>query len=55
MPTSFFGLLYVGSICMNVSNRAIFADATLISYHTSVKMISLAAALEARWENIIDM
>jgi hypothetical protein len=52
-PTSYFGLLFVDSVRMDISNQSILADAAFIPCHIGVEMVPLVAVLGARRDNIV--
>lgn len=52
-PTSYFGVLYIDSVRMDISNQSILADAAFIPCHMSVEMAPLVAMLGARRDNMV--
>ena len=52
-PTSYFGILYVDSVRMDVSNQSLLADAAFIPCYASADMAPLVVLLQARRDKII--
>ncbi|KAI4672937.1 uncharacterized protein J4E78_001440 [Alternaria triticimaculans] len=52
-PTSFFGILYIDSVRMDLSNQTLLVDAAYVPFHTSADMAPLAAVLAARRDDAV--
>lgn len=52
-PTSFFGILYIDSVRMDLSNQTLLADAACTPFHKSADMAPLAAVLAARRDDAV--
>jgi hypothetical protein len=54
-PTSFFAVLNVDSVRMDVSNQSVLMDTALLPFHLGAEMKQLASLLAKRFERVISI